>query len=66
VSLLEVAGDRVRRFETVYDSAAFLRPSRGRPPTLTRFLPIVPIVSILPGTARGSARCGLLSSVTLF
>ena len=26
VSLLEIAGDRVRRFETVYDSAAFLRP----------------------------------------
>lgn len=26
VSILEVAGDRVRRFETVYDSAAFVRP----------------------------------------
>ena len=29
VSLLEVAGGRVRRFETVYDSAAFLRPEPG-------------------------------------
>lgn len=26
VSILEVSGDRVRRFETVYDSAAFVRP----------------------------------------
>jgi hypothetical protein len=26
VSILEVEGDKVRRFETVYDSAAFVRP----------------------------------------
>ena len=26
VSILETGGDRVRRFETVYDSAAFVRP----------------------------------------
>ena len=26
VSILEVDGDKVRRFETVYDSAAFVRP----------------------------------------
>lgn len=27
VSILEVEGDKVRRFETVYDSAAFVRPA---------------------------------------
>lgn len=29
VSLLETEGGKVRRFETVYDSAAFLRPDAG-------------------------------------
>jgi hypothetical protein len=27
VSVIEVEGDKVRRFETVYDSAAFVRPA---------------------------------------
>jgi hypothetical protein len=36
-SILEVEGDKVRRFETIYDSAAFVRPeTTGRRRRLTK------------------------------